>query len=204
MWNAKRKSGYAPWIVILGIYVFIGFGLPWIAERIDRWRFPWGYSGSKPSLTGVWVGPLVTRSGQQLVMLLDMELAPLDHGRSRNSWIRTQRNYWLEGRMLLCAESGRVQHFHSSGKPEDTELASRFRLSTSPVEEVPPDGLAPSHIQGKWNGQNSIILGVSFYMRKGKSAISDSDFPDTNGAISVALVRGMESDFTSLCNKLVK
>lgn len=204
MRNNKRQAQYAGWIFLLGFIIIFGVVLPWITDRVDRWRFPWGYPEFGSSLTGVWVGPLVTGTGKRLGMLIDMELVPLHYGSGRPEIIRTYRSYWLEGDVLVCAKPGRVQHFYASGKPEDTRTASRFHLSMTQGDTEPLDGLSPSYIQGRWNGKDSLTLAVSLYLRKGKSAISDSADPDIGGPTSVTLRRGTEADFESLCNGLRK
>ena len=198
----KRKSGCGSGF--LGIALLLGFvvGLGWLADRIDEQRFPWGHASSgRPTLTGTWVGPVTTGSGQRLGMLIDMQLAPLDRNRRRKPIIRTRRSHWLEGRLLLCSGGGPVRHFTVSGKPDDTKAASRFHLSMVPADSVPPDGLAPSHIQGKWSGGDAVDLSVSLYLRRGRSAISGSNDPDTGPDTPATLKRGTEAEFNSLCRQ---
>lgn len=198
----RRKSGCGSLILALVAVGLFIFGLGWVADRIDRWRFPWGYATSgRSTLAGTWVGPLVSGRGQRLGMLVEMELAPLDRGRRRASMIRTRRTRWLEGRVLVCGPARPVQRFTASGEPEDTKAASRFRLSMSPADSVPPDGLAPSHILGQWAGGDSIELEVSLYLRRGKSAISSTDDPDTGRDTPATLKRGTEAEFNALCGQ---
>lgn len=198
----RRKSGCGAWVLAIALLAGLSFGVSFVGEQIDRWRFPWGYVDSgQPALVGTWVGPVTSGRGQRLGMLLDMELAPLDRGRRYPTIIRTSRNHWLEGRVLVCAAPGRVQHFTAWGEPDDG-AASRFHLSLSPADSVPPDGLAPSHIRGRWDGRDSLALATSFYLRRGKSAISSSDDPDTKGDTPVTMTRGTEPAFDSLCRRL--
>ena len=199
----KRKSGCASWLLAIAAIGAFALGLDWIGNRMDRARFPWGYKDSgRPALAGTWVGTMVTGSGQRLGMLMDIELAPLDRGhRRRHPIIRTQRSRWLEGRVLVCSPPGGVRRFEADGKPYDTKAASRFHLAMSPADSVPPDGLSPSHIQGRWGGGDSVDLSVSLYMRKGKSAITNTADPDTGPDQRVTLRRGTEAQFNSLCGK---
>jgi hypothetical protein len=197
----KRKSGCASWLLAIGAICALVLGLDWIGNRMDRARFPWGYTDSgRPALAGTWVGTMLTGSGQRLGMLMDIELAPLDRGRRRSHpIIRTQRSRWLEGRVMVCTIPGGIRRFEADGKPYDTKAASRFHLAMSPSDSVAPDGLSPSHIQGRWGGGDTVDLSVSLYVRKGKSAISSTDDPDTGRDQSVTLKHGTEAQFNSLC-----
>jgi len=86
--------------------------------------------------------------------------------------------------------------------PEGPTDGSRFRLSMHPlVDSLAADGLAPSHMKGQWSGKDSITLDVSLYLRRGKSAISSSDDPDTGRDTRVTLNRGTEAEFTALCSR---
>jgi hypothetical protein len=201
----KRKSGCGctSWLLAFAIIVAVAFGLEAVGKSIDRARFPWGYADSgRPALAGTWVGPLVTGSGQRLGMLMEIELAPLDRGRRRSTPIvRTRRSRWFEGHVLVCSIPGGIRRFEADGKPDDTKAGSRFHLAMSPADSVAPDGLSPSHIQGRWGGGDSVDLSVSLYMRKGKSAISSTSDPDTGPDQHVTLKRGTEAQFNSLCSR---
>ena len=100
---------------------------------------------------------------------------------------------------MVCTIPGGVRRFEAEGKPYDTKAASRFHLAMSPSDSVAPDGLSPSHIQGRWGGGDSVDLAVSLYMRKGKSAITNTADPDTGPDQHVTLKRGTEAQFNSLC-----
>ena len=134
-------------------------------------------------------------------MLLEVELVPLDRGRRRPQLIRTHRSRWLEGRVLVCSGPGGVRRLNASGEPEDGS-ARRFRLATHPMDSVSPEGLAPSHIRGQWDGGDSLALEASLYLRRGKSAISGGDNPDTSGETSITVRRGTEAEFNALCAQL--
>ena len=194
-------SGCARSVLLIGAVGAFAFGLHSIGERIDIWRFPWGHAESgRPTLTGTWVGPVTTGSGKHLAMLIWTELAPLDRGRR---WpgpiIRSRRTRWLEGHALVCSIPGRATRYKVRGEPYDERAASRFHLALYPADSVPPDGLAPSHIQGRWGSGDSVALAVSLYLRRGKSAISSSDDPDTGRDTQATLRHGTEAQFNSLC-----
>lgn len=197
----KRKSGCLSWVIAFGLLLFVTLGFDVLGNRIDKLRFPWGYADSgKPVLVGTWVGPLTSGSGKHLGVLLDMELAPLDRGRRRGTLFRTRRNRWLEGRASVCAALGRVQHFTFWGEPDDSK-ASRFHLSLSTADSVPVDGLSPSHIQGRWDGGDSLMLRASLYWRRGGAAVSSTDDPDTKDT-PLTLKHGTDAAFNSLCSQL--
>ncbi|HEX5075671.1 MAG TPA: hypothetical protein VFW03_20840 [Gemmatimonadaceae bacterium] len=199
----KRKLGCGPGLLGIGLLLAFVVGEHYLAIYIDKRRFPWGYADSgTPPLVGTWVGPFTTRSGKRLAMLLDVQLMPLGQHRKGTPIIRTDRHGWLEGRVLVCDGPGRVRHLEASGKPNDNR-ASRFHLATSPTDSTPPEGLAPSHIYGRWDGADSLALEASLYLMRGKAAITKSDDPDTGlDRTPLTLRRGTEPGFTALCNGL--
>ena len=201
----KRKSGCGcvPGLLGLGLLFAVVVGGHYLAIEIDRRRFPWGYADSgTPPLVGTWVGPFTTRSGKRLAMMIDIELVPLGRGRRSTPIIRTRRHGWLEGRVLVCDGPGRVRRLEASGEPNDNG-ASRFHLGTSPTDSLPPEGLAPSHLYGRFDGSDSLALEASLYLRRGTSAITQSDDPDTGlKNTPLTLRRGTEAMFTSACGRL--
>jgi hypothetical protein len=199
----KRESGCAPGVIGIGLLLAFAVGEHYLAIYIDKRRFPWGYADSgTPPLVGTWVGPVTTGSGKHLAMMLDIELVPLGRDRRGTPIIRTQRHGWLEGRVLVCDGPGRVRHLEASGEPNDNR-ASRFHLATSPKDSMPPEGLAPSHLYGRWDGADSLPLEASLYLRRGRSAITKSDDPDTGlNKTPLTLRRGTQASFDSLCSRL--
>jgi hypothetical protein len=200
----KRRSGCGcgSSLALVAVVIVLAIAIHIASDRIDRWRFPWAYPDmGQPSLGGTWVGPMTTGGGRRLGMLLELEMAPLNRGRRRGALIRTRRNRWFEGRVLVCGAANRIQRFTLYGAPDDTKNGSRFHLSMSPADSVPPDGLSPSHLKGRWNGGDSLDLSVSLYLRKGKSAISSTADPDTGPDARATLRHGTDADFTSLCTK---
>jgi hypothetical protein len=202
----KRKSGCLRGILAIFVLLVFILGLDYAGNVLDRRRFPWGYEKTgTPTLAGTWVGPLTSGSGKRLGMLIEMRLAPLDHNRRRRGRaFRTQRSSWLIGRVLTCTGPGRPNEYEMDGKPDgDNRNASRFRLSMHPKNDtLITDGLAPSHVQGRWGGKDSIDLLVSLHLRRGQSSISGSDDPDTGRDQPVTLNRGTEAEFTTLCGRL--
>jgi hypothetical protein len=198
----KRKLGCGPGLLGLGIFFAFVIGEDYLAVAIDKRRFPWGYADSAHPLVGTWVGPVTTRSGKRLAMLLDVQLVPLGRNRRGTPIIRTQRHGWLEGRVAVCDAPGRVRHLETSGTPNDSR-ASRFHLATSPTDSMPPEGLVPSHLYGRWDGGDSLAFEASLYLERGKAAITKSDDPDTGlRKTPLTLRRGTEATFDSLCSRL--
>jgi hypothetical protein len=201
-----RKSGCGciPGLLGLGLLIAVVAGGHYLAIEIDKRRFPWGYADSgTPPLVGTWVGPFTTRSGKRLAMMVDIQLVPLGRGRRSTPIIRTKRHSWLEGRVLVCDGPGRVRRLEASGEPNDNR-ASRFQLATSPTDSgPPPEGLAPSHLYGRYDGSDSLAFEASLYLRRGESAITRSDDPDTGlKNTPLTLRRGTEATFNSLCGRL--
>ena len=199
----RRKLGCGPGLLGLALLFAFVIGEHYLAIYIDERRFPWGYANSgTPPLVGTWVGPFTTRSGKRLAMLLDMQLVPLGRDRRGTPIIRTNRHAWLEARVLVCDGPGRVRHLEASGEPNDNR-ASRFHLGTSSTDSMPPEGLVPSHLYGRWDGADSLALEASLYLRRGRSAITKSDDPDTGlRKTPLTLRRGTEATFNSLCVRL--
>ena len=201
----QRNSGCGcrSLVVALAVVVAFALGMEAVGRAIDRARFPWGYADSgRPALVGTWVGPFVTTSGQRLGMLMELELAPLSSGHRRTTpLLRSWRSRWLQARVLVCTIPGGIRHLKGTGKPDDTKNAATFHVGTSPADSVGPDGLSPSTIKGRWGGGDTVDLTVSMYMRKGKSAITDTADPDTGRPQHATLERGTEAQFNSLCSR---
>lgn len=198
----KRKSGCGSSVLAIALVFALVLGMDYVGKRIDMQRFPWAYAESgRPTLTGTWVGSVTTGGGKHLGMLVDMQMAPLDYHRRRGRLFRTRRSSWLIGRVEVCSAPGRVQGFKASGVPTD-DNASHFRLSLSPVDSLPLDGLAPSHLRGQWDGRDALALEASLYLRRGKSAITSSGDADTGRDAHVAMKRGTESELKALCARL--
>lgn len=199
----KRFAGCLSLIVVVAFLYALTSGMEALAERIDAYRFPWGHAETgKPTLTGTWVGPITTGSGQRLRVLVSMHLTPIDSGRRRTTRLfRTQRDKWLAGRVLVCPPGGPLKRFTAWGAPDDIRTGSPYHLSLSPADSVPPDGLAPSSVKGRWNGGDTMEVALSLYLRQGKSAISSTNDPDTGPDAPGTLHRATDADSASLCSR---
>jgi hypothetical protein len=199
-----RKPGWAGGLLLLALVVAVVVGGHYLAIYIDQRRFPWGYPNSgSPPLVGTWIGQVTTRSGKHLGMLVDIELAELGRGRRHTPIIRTRRDSWLEGRVLVCDGPGRVRRLTASGQPDDN-AASRFHLATSPADAAPPpEGLAPSHLYGRFDRSDTLAFEASLYLRRGTSAITTTSDPDIGlSKTPLTLHRGTETTFNALCGGL--
>jgi hypothetical protein len=190
-------------VVGLALLLVAVFGLDFVSKRIDEWRHPWGYPApGRPALVGTWVGTLVTGGGQQRGLLVDVRLRPAVRPSMRRRRVRRDREHKLEGSVSLCAApKGAVQRYTAHGTHDDAR-ASRFHLSLSAADERHPDGLAPSHLRGLWDGGDSLSFEADVHLRKGASAITSSDDPDTGRPARAQMRRGSEADLRSLCAAL--
>jgi hypothetical protein len=182
----------ALWLLASAIEIF------W--QRLDERRFRWAYAKwGQPTLTGTWVGTLTTGGGAQLGMYLDLRLEPIRvFGRRRQNVRRRARGANFEGALRLCGGPAGEQRFAFDGTNDDA-AASRFHLGLYPADSIPPDGFAPSHMRGSWNGRDSLALDADMYVRRGRAAISHSDDPHTSRPAHAFMRRGTEADFRALC-----
>lgn len=169
--------------------------------RLDQRRFPWGYTGSgRPTLVGRWTGTLVTGGGTRFGLLVDLRMAPAvvlsARGRMR---VRSDSDSKLQGEARLCTARGEVQRFTVGGDTEDDRRASRFYLVLLPVEDLPRDGLTPSHLRGRWDGGDALAFEADVHQREGSASITRSDDPDTGRPGRVEMRRGDEAEFGAAC-----
>ena len=166
--------------MLAALYLFItGMELFW--TRIDERRFPWAYpKPGRSTLVGTWVGTLTTGGGVRRGVYLDIRLDPLNFGRGGRrrrgrggNVFRGPRSSKLEGTARLCGGEAE-QRFTLTGNHE-TDDASRFYLGLAVADSTPPNGFAPSHMRGRWDGRDSLALEADVYLRRGQSAISATD-----------------------------
>jgi hypothetical protein len=176
--------------------------------RVDQRRFPWAYAETgRPTLTGTWVGTLETNRGARRGLYLDLQLEPIDFesGRRRrggaNRVVRRTNSDKLVGELRMCGGPKGEQRFTLSGN-NVTGDASRFRLSFSTADSVPPDGLAPSHLRGTWDQRDSLKVEADLYLRQGASAITNSADPETGHPQPGALHRANANEYPALCARL--
>lgn len=190
----RQKSASRSLIWSLAFLIVTWAGMEWLSNQMDQQSYPWRPTGSgRPTLTGIWVGPLITHSGQRRAMLLEIALPPARARSHRNS------SQWLEGRVLICARPGRVEHFQAWGAPQDIETASRFSLAIGQPDGARLPGTPPRRLRGQWGGKDSIILSEA---EQGKSTGTGPFDPDTIGKTPATLMRGTEADFNALCKRL--
>ena len=73
---------------------------------------------------------------------------------------------------------------------------------TIPAENPPPDGLTLNTAKGLWDQANMLHLQAGFYFRKGASAISGSDYPDTQKEALLHMERGGDAEFRRTCDAI--
>jgi hypothetical protein len=70
--------------------------------------------------------------------------------------------------------------------------------------ERPPDGLELSSMRGRWGGGDALDLEAEFFWRRGPSAVSSTDDPDTGGWVPLPMRRGGAEDFRAACRRLAR
>ena len=193
-------------VLVLALVAMVGFSsameLFW--TRIDRHRFPWAYDDAgRPTLTGTWVGALTTGRGARRGLFLELELEPLRFGRGRrNGAFRRAGSDKLVGQLYMCGGPNGQQWFELHGNNLSDD-GSRFQLSFRvPERTTPPDGLAPSHLRGMWNGRDSLRVEADLYLRRGAATITSSADPETGPPQPGALHRAALQEFRTTCNGL--
>jgi hypothetical protein len=186
-------SRLLPWAGAAAALLVLSVGSDWF----DRaWRYPWSNAASgRPTLTGQWVGALATGSGRPRGVFLELE-RDIPEPRRRCRGCST-----IKGRALTCDEGGREQRYRVTGNPDDRR-ATRLHLGTIPTADPPPDGLELGTLVGRWDGDGLLALAAEFHWRKGTSAISGTDDPDTGVDAPVRLRRGSETEFRAACRTL--
>ncbi len=202
----RTRLGCVVLLVAIAAMILFRNGMELFWTRVDQRRFPWAYTDSgRPALVGTWVGSLTTATGAKRGMLLDLRLAPLRFGSGRRRGgnrgaYRKATSDKLVGELRLCGGTA-PQRFTLHGNNLDDD-ASRFRLSFAVADSTPPDGLAPSHLRGTWNHEDSLRIEADLYQRRGVSAITDGADPETGRPQLGALHRGGEADFRTACNRM--
>ena len=206
--NSGKRFGCAGLVLVIVLLAAFSGAMELFWTRIDQRRFPWAYAETgRPTLTGTWVGMLVTNRGAQRGLYLDLRLKPIDFesGRRRrnraNQVYRRARSQILVGELRMCGGPKGEQRFTLTGNILADD-ASRFQLGFYPADSVPPDGLAPSHLRGMWNQRDSLRIEADLHMRRGKSAITDSADPETGRPQPGALHRALPNEYAALCRRL--
>ena len=206
--NAGKRFGCAGLALVVVLLAAFSGAMELFWTRIDQRRFPWAYEETgRPTLTGTWVGTLETNRGARRGLYLDVRLEPLDfdsgrrrRGGASDAFRRADRDK-LVGGLRMCGGARGEQRFTLHGN-NVTDDASRFRLSFSPADSVPPDGLAPSHLRGAWDGRDSLKIEADLYLRQGASAITNSADPETGPPQQGALHRADPNEYPRTCRAL--
>jgi hypothetical protein len=201
----KRSSG---WIGCLALIVFLAaivFGGPLVPRLFDRLFAPWAFeSAGHPALPGRWVGLLTTTTGRRRGVVLDLRLPePSIRGRSgilRRDWRSTPHGE-LAGTARVCDDRGQVRSYTIEGEP-DNRQATRLHFYVTPAETPAPEGLTLSWVKGAWDRADRLDLRTQFYWRKGSSAISGGEYPDTQAEGTLEMTRGGEAEFQAVCRRV--
>jgi hypothetical protein len=203
----RKKKGFGRGVVTFALLIAVLFALTSAMElfwtRLDQRLHPWGYAGrGHPALVGTWIGTLETAGGIRRPLLLDIQMVPAVGTSSRGrSYVRRTRDEKLQGETRMCAAAGDVRAFSMHGDTDDDKAASRFHFGLYPADSVPRDGLAPSHLRGRWDGRDALTIEADIHMRKGEAAITSSDDPNTGRPAQATMRRGAEAEFRASCGR---
>jgi hypothetical protein len=187
--------------LLVGGLTLFSVGIEFMWTKLDQYRFPWGYPElGDPALIGTWVGTLTMPDGVRRGVYMDLELEPIDMVDARRYAIRSLDRSNFEGEVRLCG-GDRVQRFDILNGSARDNAASQFYVGMYPADSNPPDGLAPSHFRGRWDGRDSLAIEADVHIRRGQSSMSTGD--DPNGPKPrLGMRRGGEGAFNALCARL--
>jgi uncharacterized protein len=193
----KRRPVLVAAALVLAVMLAISqYGYKLFDRIFAPWAFP---SGDRPALVGNWGGTLVTSTGKRFAVYLRLILPQPKlsrHGGYRRGW-REQPNGPLGGQLVICDRPNMPRIYEVEGTPNDRH-ASNFTFFAAP--KLGTDGLTASWVNAAWSNPNRIDGQVQFHWRRGPSAISGPQYPDTQGEGVLSLVRtGTAADTTS-CN----
>jgi hypothetical protein len=208
--SGASRFGCTGLLLVVALLAIFSSAMQAFWTRVDERRFPWAYAAAgRSTLTGTWIGSLTTGRGETRALYLDLRLQPLNfstrggrrRGRASGRIYRRATSDKLVGELRMCGGAATEQRFTLHGNNLD-EQASQFRLSFAVADSTPSNGLAPSHLQGRWNARDSLAIAADLYVRRGASAITDSADPDTGRPASGGLHRGTEAEFRALCGRI--
>jgi hypothetical protein len=195
--TARTRRRTVPWYVAIGLFLVLAVAISGAGDLLERVLYPWSFSsGGRPALVGTWVGEMRTGRGLPRGVLLDMD-------RHRSTGRRRCGNCNnVEGEARMCDERGLVRSYNLWGTVADRR-GSALRMGLTAEPDPPPDGLSMSHLRGTWDGADALAMQASLHLRRGPSAITSSDDPDTGRDHPLALRRGTEADWRALCRTLL-
>lgn len=195
MARARKARRTVPWYVTIGIFFVAVLAITQFGELLERKLFyPWSdESGGRPALIGTWVGRTRTGRGERWGVLLDLERYRSSSGRPCG------RCNNVVGEARTCDERGLVRRYRIWGTVADRRGSGLTMGLTPDTNPPPPDGLVMSHLRGTWDGADALATEASLHVRRGVSAITSSDDPDTGRDHPLALRRGTEADWLALC-----
>ena len=195
--TARPTRRTVPWYLAIGLFLLVALGVTAAGDLLEEKVFyPWSdTSGGRAALVGTWVGAMRTGRGLPRGVLLDMD-------RRRSTGRRRCGNCPnVEGEARMCDERGLVRAYHLYGTVLNRR-GSELRMGLTPAQDPPPDGLSLSHLHGTWDGADALAMEATLHLRRGPSAISSSDDPDTGHDHPLALRRDDEEAWRALCARL--
>lgn len=186
-------------LLVFAAIVGIGYGAP---RMFDRLWLPWAYPrGGGHPLPGVWVGSLTTATGRRFGVLLDLRLKTYyNTRRGRRDW-RSSPYGSFEGVLRSCDARGETHNYSIDGAPNDRR-AAKLHFHAAPAEKPPHQGPTFSWFKGNWDGADNLDLNANIFVQRGNGAVSGDEFPDTQSEPTLALRRGADTDYQTLCARL--
>lgn len=184
----------------MSVLLLIGWG---VLVGLQASFYPWGRSLSgAPTLTGRWLGELVTPTGARQVVWLDMALP-----------YRSCANCpKIDGEASVCDGRGPVLQHSLSGNVADRS-GKQFTLRLTEQKEGAA-ALRIAFIDGRWSGDRLdltttlVVPGQPITMRVEKDAAGRETttvvggHPDTRAPVTFAMHRATPAEFAAACAKL--
>jgi hypothetical protein len=184
---AKRRTILrAVVMVVIGTAAVVS-----VSILLEAARAPWARSlGLWPTLKGDWVGELTMEGTRARPAFLAIR-----------GFVPTRGRPSISGRARFCDRGGVIRDFEISGEP-DNWRGTRFHFSMSP-REGRDWRLTPGELQSEWDGD--AIRATGAMVSRGPVATADisrSSAPASPPPVYVALRRGNEADFLTVCQKV--
>jgi hypothetical protein len=199
--RASKPSarGFGCFARLLGL-VIVAVALALMAIGFDALESPWAYDffGTRPTLTGEWVGEFTTPSGLHGVAYLDLTHSLPVRNTNGTSGLGSTR--WVDGTAESCFSASTVQNYEVYGRPNtdasDVPLAFRGK---------PPFivGDALQDLRGAWLG-NTLKLsdGLTRFTDTRGSTIYNPNELDQKLPTTITFHKGSAKDFAAACAKL--
>lgn len=198
--SPRRRLSFPRLVAVMSVLILLGWGA---LVGLQALFYPWGRSlGGGPTLTGRWLGELVTPTDTRQVVWLDMVLP-------YQSCANCPK---IDGEASVCDGRGSVLQHSLSGNVADRS-GEQFTLRLTERKEGAA-ALRLTFIDGRWSGDRLdltttlIAPGQPTTMRIEKDAAGREmttvvgGHPDTRAPITFTMRRATPAEFAAACAKL--